>query len=173
MSQSLYERPPFYTRTVVSDVVPMEYDSRNQQCDQTKCRCVNSRLNRHTHTLNLTPSPPPSPSRRASLSRNRNRLTPHLFRYTSASTAWEAPLEADGGPYLLVAPPHGVLPVGNIITMLSFPMVWGHSFKGLTTDAALRQENKNMKAFGGRRESAMMSASVLFMPYLSLRLETK
>ncbi|CAM9095617.1 unnamed protein product, partial [Pylaiella littoralis] len=65
-------------------------------------------------------------------------LTPHLFRYTSACSAWEVPLDASRGPYMMVAPPHGVMPVGNIITMLSFPLLWGFHFKGLTTDAAMR-----------------------------------
>ncbi|CAM9730869.1 unnamed protein product [Ectocarpus sp. 4 AP-2014] len=65
-------------------------------------------------------------------------ITPHIFRYTSCCFAWEAPLEASAGPYFLCAPPHGILPVGNLVTMLSFPMVWGFSFRGLTTDAALR-----------------------------------
>lgn len=66
------------------------------------------------------------------------RITPHLFRYTSSCSAWEAPLEASGGPYMMVAPPHGVLPIGNVVTMLAFPMLWGFHFRGLTTDAALR-----------------------------------
>lgn len=39
---------------------------------------------------------------------------------------------------MMVAPPHGVLPIGNVVTMLSFPMLWGFHFRGLTTDAALR-----------------------------------
>ena len=69
---------------------------------------------------------------------DRGRITPHLFRYTSSCSAWEAPLEASEGPYMMVAPPHGVLPIGNVVTMLSFPMLWGFHFRGLTTDAALR-----------------------------------
>lgn len=102
----------------------------------------------HTHATVCTrcsgPNPPPSTSQPLvlpsvpSLTSRYHRLTPHLFRYTSACSAWEAPLDARRGPYMMVAPPHGVLPVGNIITMLSFPMLWGFHLKGLTTDAALR-----------------------------------
>jgi 2-acylglycerol O-acyltransferase 2 len=41
-------------------------------------------------------------------------------------------------PYILVAPPHGVFPIGNICTMISFPTIFGFSFKGLAASAALR-----------------------------------
>lgn len=40
--------------------------------------------------------------------------------------------------YILVAPPHGVFPIGNICTMISFPTIFGFSFKGLAASAALR-----------------------------------
>lgn len=75
---------------------------------------------------------------RDALTPGSRRVIPHMLRYTSSSTAWEAPLDEKDGPYLVVCPPHGVLPMGNIVTMISFRMLWGFSLKGLTTDAALR-----------------------------------
>ena len=41
-------------------------------------------------------------------------------------------------PTILVAPPHGVFPFGNIITMIAFPSICGFSFKGLASSAALK-----------------------------------
>jgi hypothetical protein len=38
-----------------------------------------------------------------------------LFRYFSFKMAWEKPLPADG-VYLMIAPPHGILPFGNLLT---------------------------------------------------------
>ena len=39
---------------------------------------------------------------------------------------------------ILVAPPHGVFPFGNIVTMLAFPSVMGYPFSGIASSAALR-----------------------------------
>jgi 1-acyl-sn-glycerol-3-phosphate acyltransferase len=39
---------------------------------------------------------------------------------------------------ILVAPPHGVFPFGNIITMLAFPSINGFPFSGVASSAALR-----------------------------------
>lgn len=41
-------------------------------------------------------------------------------------------------PYILVAPPHGVFPFGNIATMIAFPSLCGFPFRGLAASAALR-----------------------------------
>jgi len=41
-------------------------------------------------------------------------------------------------PSLMVAPPHGVFPYGNILSMLGFPALFGHTFRGLASSAALR-----------------------------------
>lgn len=41
-------------------------------------------------------------------------------------------------PQILVAPPHGVFPYGNILAMLVFPSVAGHHFWGLASNAPLR-----------------------------------
>ena len=41
-------------------------------------------------------------------------------------------------PQILVAPPHGVFPYGNILTMLIWPSMTGHHFLGLAANSALR-----------------------------------
>lgn len=41
-------------------------------------------------------------------------------------------------PRIMVAPPHGVFPYGNILAMLVWPAMVGHSFRGLASSAALR-----------------------------------
>lgn len=41
-------------------------------------------------------------------------------------------------PQILVAPPHGVFPYGNILSMLLWPQLTGHHFHGLAANSALR-----------------------------------
>lgn len=41
-------------------------------------------------------------------------------------------------PQILVAPPHGVFPYGNLLAMLAWPSFCGHHFLGLAANAALR-----------------------------------
>ena len=41
-------------------------------------------------------------------------------------------------PAIMVAPPHGVFPYGNILSMLAFPSLFGFPFRGLASSAALR-----------------------------------
>lgn len=41
-------------------------------------------------------------------------------------------------PRILVAPPHGVFPYGNIVSMFVWPAITGHPFRGLAASAALR-----------------------------------
>lgn len=41
-------------------------------------------------------------------------------------------------PTIMVAPPHGVFPYGNILSMLGFPSLFGQTFRGLASSAALR-----------------------------------
>ena len=41
-------------------------------------------------------------------------------------------------PSIMVAPPHGVFPYGNILSVLSFPALYGCTFRGLASSAALR-----------------------------------
>jgi 1-acyl-sn-glycerol-3-phosphate acyltransferase len=41
-------------------------------------------------------------------------------------------------PRIMVAPPHGVFPYGNILAMLTYPCVCGGTFRGLAASSALR-----------------------------------
>lgn len=41
-------------------------------------------------------------------------------------------------PQILVAPPHGVFPYGNLLAMITWPTYTGHHFLGLAANAALR-----------------------------------
>jgi hypothetical protein len=41
-------------------------------------------------------------------------------------------------PRILVAPPHGVFPYGNIMAMFVWPIITGHPFRGLAASSALR-----------------------------------
>lgn len=60
-----------------------------------------------------------------------------ILRYFSFKAVFAEPL-LENKPYILVAPPHGVFPFGNIITMIAFPSLMGFGFKGLAASAALR-----------------------------------
>eukprot|EP01032_Pedospumella_encystans_P019864 gene19864-22578_t len=60
-----------------------------------------------------------------------------ILRYFSLKFVYEEPI-LENKPYILVAPPHGVFPFGNIITMIAFPSLMGFEFKGLAASAALR-----------------------------------
>ena len=57
-----------------------------------------------------------------------------------AATTGDNSKKDTGGyhPRIMVAPPHGVFPYGNIISMLVYPGLCGHSFRGLASSAALR-----------------------------------
>lgn len=59
-----------------------------------------------------------------------------ILRYFSFKVVYAEPV-IENKPYILVAPPHGVFPFGNIITMIAFPSVFGFSFKGLAASAAV------------------------------------
>jgi hypothetical protein len=74
------------------------------------------------HALTRTPSPPPPFVSRCALC-----LKVVFHDYIPKGTR-----------SILVAPPHGVFPFGNIITMLGFPSVMGYSFNGIAASAALR-----------------------------------
>ena len=43
-----------------------------------------------------------------------------IIRYFSFKIIYEKEIECNK-PYILVAPPHGVFPIGNILTMMAFP----------------------------------------------------
>jgi hypothetical protein len=55
------------------------------------------------------------------------------------STWSEAPTKSPAPrPRILVAPPHGVFPYGNVLAMLVWPCISGHPFRGLAASSALR-----------------------------------
>lgn len=60
-----------------------------------------------------------------------------ILRYFSFKAIYAEPI-IENKPYILVAPPHGVFPFGNIVTMIAFPSIMGFSFKGLAASAAVR-----------------------------------
>mmetsp|Transcript_29613 Transcript_29613/g.71598 ORF Transcript_29613/g.71598 Transcript_29613/m.71598 type:complete len:390 (-) Transcript_29613:1566-2735(-) len=65
------------------------------------------------------------------------------FRFITEERPPEPPIagdekENDYHPQIYCAPPHGVFPYGNILSMLSFPSLFGHNFFGLASSAALR-----------------------------------
>jgi 2-acylglycerol O-acyltransferase 2 len=76
----------------------------------------------------------PAPLIQSSLS---SWLALQIIRYFSFKAIYEDRIEVNK-PYILVAPPHGVFPFGNIVTMLAFPSVMGFGFKGLASSAALK-----------------------------------
>lgn len=59
-----------------------------------------------------------------------------ILRYFSFKVIFAEQLKPNH-PTILVAPPHGVFPFGNIITMIAFPSIMGYSFRGLAASAAL------------------------------------
>ena len=53
-----------------------------------------------------------------------------MLKYFSMRFIWQEDLSPEE-PYILVAPPHGVFPFGNVCTMIAMPRVGGFSFRGL------------------------------------------
>lgn len=60
-----------------------------------------------------------------------------ILRYFSFKVIFRERLQPNQ-PRILCAPPHGVFPFGNIVTMIAFPSVMGFSFRGLASSVALR-----------------------------------
>ena len=88
----------------------------------------------------------PQPFIRSSL---HSRMAIQVIKYFSFRiVSLEAPLPRDSSitdkaspfcrPQILVAPPHGVFPYGNILAMITWPTYTGHHFLGLAANAALR-----------------------------------
>ena len=48
------------------------------------------------------------------------------------------PSDKDYRPWIMVAPPHGVFPYGNLLAMLVWPALNGSHFRGLASSSALR-----------------------------------
>jgi len=59
-----------------------------------------------------------------------------ILRYFSFKAIWHDAFE-NNRPAIKVAPPHGVFPYGNLLTMISYPSIFGFSFKGLAASAAV------------------------------------
>ena len=60
-----------------------------------------------------------------------------IIKYFSFKVIFEGFIPR-GRRAILVAPPHGVFPFGNIVTMLAFPSIMGYPFSGVASSAALR-----------------------------------
>ena len=69
-------------------------------------------------------------------------LAIQIVRYFSYRVIFEkrpsAKTDKNYRPSIMVAPPHGVFPYGNILAMLTYPVVCGCSFRGLAASSALR-----------------------------------
>lgn len=69
-------------------------------------------------------------------------LSIQVVRYFSYRFIFEQrPLAKDDNnyrPQIMVAPPHGVFPYGNILAMLVYPTLCGSTFRGLAASSALR-----------------------------------
>lgn len=71
-------------------------------------------------------------------------LAVQLCKYFSVRFIFEErppspdPNDENYHPSIMVAPPHGVFPYGNILAMLVWPTSFGHPFRGLSSSAALR-----------------------------------
>lgn len=57
-----------------------------------------------------------------------------IIRYFSYKFIFEEYLP-EGKPRILVAPPHGVWPQGNLLTLCGYPTIFGYSFRGLASSA--------------------------------------
>ena len=55
-----------------------------------------------------------------------------------SSAAPSVSSQVQPNPQILVAPPHGVFPYGNVLAMLAWPSLCGNHFQGLAANSALR-----------------------------------
>jgi 1-acyl-sn-glycerol-3-phosphate acyltransferase len=70
-------------------------------------------------------------------------LAVQVVRYFSYRMVFEElPAPREGNPdqrtRIMVAPPHGVFPYGNLLAMLAYPTLCGDTFRGLASSSALR-----------------------------------
>lgn len=61
-------------------------------------------------------------------------ISVQIIRYFSFKVIFDDYVP-ESTPSILVAPPHGVFPFGNIATMLAFPSLMGYSFSGIGSSA--------------------------------------
>jgi len=66
----------------------------------------------------------------------RSKFNRILFRYFSFKCVYQSQLDVNKN-YLLIAPPHGVFPYGNLLTVHGMHSLFGFDFRGLTTTVAL------------------------------------
>jgi 1-acyl-sn-glycerol-3-phosphate acyltransferase len=83
------------------------------------------------------------------------------FRFISEEPPPHQSLKGEGGhrPQIMVAPPHGVFPYGNLLAMIAWPTFAGHHFQGLAANAALavpifKQTLRGMGVIDASRSSA-------------------
>lgn len=89
-----------------------------------------------------------------------------ILRYFSFKAVFAEAL-VENKPYILVAPPHGVFPFGNIITMIAFPSLMGFGFKGLAASAALRLPIfRQLLCAIGAIDASRKSATKVYLSYL-------
>ena len=59
-----------------------------------------------------------------------------ILKYFSFKAVMDE-VRVNNRPAIKVAPPHGVFPYGNLLTMAAYPSLYGFSFKGLAASAAV------------------------------------
>jgi 2-acylglycerol O-acyltransferase 2 len=65
-------------------------------------------------------------------------LAIQVVKYFSYRMIVEFVPEVKGRPRIMVAPPHGVFPYGNLLAMVAYPSLCGDTFRGLAASSALR-----------------------------------
>jgi Diacylglycerol acyltransferase len=83
----------------------------------------------------------------------------HLNGTASTSNGTNGHAKHAPQPQILVAPPHGVFPYGNLLAMLAWPVYTGHHFRGLAANAAVnvpifKQILRSMGVIDASRSSA-------------------
>jgi 1-acyl-sn-glycerol-3-phosphate acyltransferase len=85
-----------------------------------------------------------------------------MLKYFSFKLVFDGFLPS-GRPSILVAPPHGVFPYGNLLTMLAFPSLFGFPFTGVAASAALTTPifRQILQCIGVEEASAKCCAKIL------------
>jgi len=94
------------------------------------------------------------------------------LRYFSFKFYYEEKMHANK-PYILVGPPHGVFPFGNIMSLLALPFMFGYSFRGLATSIAFRLPFFRQLLFSiGGIDASRESATKALMSNISVGIST-
>jgi 1-acyl-sn-glycerol-3-phosphate acyltransferase len=77
-----------------------------------------------------------------------------------AGSATSTSTESVYKPQVLIAPPHGVFPYGNVLAMMCWPYTVGHSFRGLAATAAVsvppfKQQLRSIGIISASKSSAL------------------